>query len=54
VGYAAPRMMRTLGSTTQIMRDSVREVAVQSGRYVQRGASVGMHALGQSWRRFRK
>jgi len=42
VGYAAPRMMRTLGNTTQIMRDSV-----------QRGASVGMHALGQSWRRFR-
>jgi hypothetical protein len=54
VGYAAPRVMRTLGNAAQFMRNSVREAAAQSGRYVQRGAGVGMYALGQSWRRFRR
>jgi type IV secretory pathway VirB6-like protein len=54
VGYAAPRVMRTLGKVTEVMRNSVHEAAAQSGRYVHRGASVGMYALGESWRRFRK
>jgi hypothetical protein len=54
VGYAAPRVVRTLGNVPPVMRNAVREVAAQSGRYVQHGANVGMYALGQSWRRFRK
>ena len=51
---AAPRVLRTLGNATRVMRNSVLDAAAQSGRYIYRGASDGMYALGQSWRRFRK